>query len=196
MKNKRAGLLLIAGMMTFLLGTAGVRASESGTTLNGTIEPMLLSVTLPAEVPFVLDTNKSVDVTTGQTQAISPTEAKIINDSALPVKISVTGAAVTDGPAGFYLAGRLSEVKAGSVFLALRKAGETFENEEALEAYALRVPAEGEELTIPVMEVGAEREETLCIYGKGATNAKLGVYGFHVETTLKVELVREEAPSE
>ncbi|WP_343210759.1 hypothetical protein [Anaerolentibacter hominis] len=196
MKRGIRTILIGTGLLIAFLSTAGVRASESGTTLNGTIEPMLISVTLPAEVPFVLDTNKTVDVTTGQTQAISPTEAKIINGSALPVKISVTGAAVTDGPAGFCLAGRLSEVKAGSVFLALRKAGETFANEEALEAYALRVPAEGEALSIPVMKVEAEREETLCIYGKGATNAKLGVYGFHVETTLKVELVREEAPSE
>uniref|UniRef100_UPI0031B80858 hypothetical protein n=1 Tax=Anaerolentibacter hominis TaxID=3079009 RepID=UPI0031B80858 len=91
------------GILTAFVSMAGAKASEGTTSLEITIEPMLLSVTLPAEVPFVLDTNKTVDVTDGQTQAISPSEAKIINDSALPVKLSVTGVKIIDGPEGFYL---------------------------------------------------------------------------------------------
>lgn len=179
--------------------------SETQTEFTGTVVATLLSVTLPASIPFSMDTAKSFDPTTGANQVITPTAARIENRSIVPVVLEITGidaAATTSSipnphPAvgGATLPFTLMDTVAGvaepgTAILALRSRGETFGTVQAFERCALTPGRAQGEYPIWVTSVEANGTKQLEIYGKAASSWDYGHYNFTVVPELKVRVLR------
>ena len=177
---------------------------------TGTVQASILSVELPCRIGFRVEPGKEgeEDTITGQvsSQFTGPTEAMVINNSIVPVKVEIIKVdpveseirnhPVTGAPQEIRLVGTLAEVsEPGTAIMALRSAGETFETAEAFEQYAIlpggpeTLEADGGaagNLPVLVAEIEPGEETALQIYGRLLSGSSFGNFSFQVTPYLKV----------
>lgn len=177
---------------------------------TGTVQASILSVELPCRIGFRVEPGKEgeEDTVTGQvsSQFTGPTEARVINNSIVPVKVEIIKVdpveseirnhPVTGAPQEIRLVGTLAEVsEPGTAIMALRSAGETFETAEAFEQYAIlpggpeTLEADGGaagNLPVLVAEIEPGEETALQIYGRLLSGSSFGNFSFQVTPYLKV----------
>lgn len=177
---------------------------------TGTVQASILSVELPCRIGFRVEPGKEgeEDTVTGQvsSQFTGPTEARVINNSIVPVKVEIIKVdpveseirnhPVTGAPQEIRLVGTLAEVsEPGTAIMALRSVGETFETAEAFEQYAIlpggpeTLEADGGaagNLPVLVAEIEPGEETALQIYGRLLSGSSFGNFSFQVTPYLKV----------
>lgn len=181
----------------------------------GRIVPSLVSVTVPLAVDFEMDPDVAVELSFDEgsatvSQVTSPETAKVVNQSNMPVTVSVTTTkdkTVEDGKTLTLVNTLDAAAEPGNALLVLAGAatpgpGEPSALSERLEGVENLADFEGRALPdpdavpapaapIPVMTLDAGEARTLGVYGKAAPGAG---YVFSFKATFRVEPVKKADP--
>ena len=189
-----AVLSIIGGLSITASARPVPDGAEMPIKITGTITSDLMSVTIPTEVPFNINPNKSMNLNQGVTHVTNPSDAFVINHSGAPITITVdslsptkiSSTADTVGQS-FELVQRIAQIQPGTALLVLGTINETF-NQRSFQSRALR---EGNDIDIPVATIGVNTKTALNVYGQMAVDENWQDFNITVTPTIKVEMVAQ-----
>lgn len=168
---------------------------------NGTITPKILSVETPLNLDFVIDPSSDVSVSTSDglnlslNKVTNSTNALIKNKTNVPIIVSVISADdetystnwQTQPSETFNLVNKFEDVTVGKAIIALGDKNETFINQIDFESKTISKNTFLKGHSVHVMDVDANSNKNICVYGKVLSNPYWGGLNFDCNIKLLID---------